>query len=251
MCTLLAAFHVVPGHPLVVAANRDELYARPASGLARWEGEPFLAPRDEQAHGTWLGLSGGRLFVGVTNRFGVPREDHRRSRGELVVQALRAHGAEELHAQLVQLDPRRYNAFHLLYADPERAFVTWSDGRALAQHELSPGLHVVTERSLGADDHGRTERLLAEWRARVEPLLHPSGAPTAPAPVLALEELLKLHAQDPVAGTCVHVPALGYGTRSSLVLALAEPPGRTVLRWAEGHPCERPFVDRAGLLLPA
>jgi uncharacterized protein with NRDE domain len=235
MCTLVAAFRMYDAFPLVVAANRDERLDRPAAPPSIWPGG-FLAPTDREGGGTWLGLTAGGMFVGVTNRFGVPRDPARLSRGALVADALGAASAAALHSRLVALPARRHNAFHLLYADREDAFVTWSDGAALRQERLQPGLHVVTERSLGADDHGRVEVVRDLWRA----------LPPGPPPAEALEKLLAVHGDDPTAGTCVHLPDFGYGTRSSAVLRLSRTGG--ALRWAEGKPCETPFSDLAPLV---
>lgn len=80
MCTLALAFQKHSGVPLVVAANRDEALDRPAVGPFIWE-QGFLAPRDERAGGTWLGLTRSGLFVGVTNRFPTLRDAARASRG--------------------------------------------------------------------------------------------------------------------------------------------------------------------------
>lgn len=232
MCTLIVALRQFEEAPLVVAANRDEKLDRPARAPLLWAGgpgEPFLAGRDELAGGTWLGLNRAGLFVGVTNRFGVGRDAGRASRGALVVEALGEGSARGLHARLGALDPGRFNAFHLLYADRQEAFVTWSDGSAIRQEVLPPGVHVVTERSLGGDDRARTETVRALWRA-----LPRGRAPAAEE----LFELLRHHRQDdPLGSVCVHVPALGYGTRSSCALRLG--PGReeVELWWAEGPPC--------------
>src|SRR5690349_8113988 len=103
MCTLIAAVRQFPGFPLVIAANRDEFLGRPSTPPRLWSGEaPFLAPRDEQAGGTWLGLTPTGMFVGVTNRFGVPKDGKRSSRGMLVVDALRKPTAAALHADLAK-----------------------------------------------------------------------------------------------------------------------------------------------------
>ena len=140
------------------------------------------------------------------------RDASRASRGQLVVDALRLGSAKKVHeAFSTTLDARRYNPFHLLYADRDDAFVTWFDGGDMHQEQLSRGLTVVTERSLGGDDHGREERV----RRQLEPLIARAAPP-------ALEDLaprMREHVDgDPLASTCVHVPALGYGTRSSLHL---------------------------------
>jgi uncharacterized protein with NRDE domain len=240
MCTLVVALRHFAGSPLVVAANRDERYARPSSPIGPWAGEPFVAPRDDAAGGTWLGLNASGVFVGVTNRFGVPKDELRESRGTLVVEALRARSARELHAALATLSPARFNAFHLLYADVHDAFVTWSDGSSLGQQELGAGTHVVTERSLGGDDRARTE-LLRERLLALDV--------TRPPEPDAIQALMRIHGSThPLAGTCIHVPEIGYGTKSSAVLFVAERLGDSRLFWAEGSPCTVAFEDRSSLV---
>src|SRR3981081_2533110 len=80
---------------VAVSAHRHEPLSRPASG-PRVEGG-VLAPRDETAHGTWLGLNRHGLFVGITNRTGALLDPLRRSRGLLVRDALEATSARALH----------------------------------------------------------------------------------------------------------------------------------------------------------
>ena len=231
MCTLIAAVRQSEEAPLVVAANRDEKLDRAARPPLLWNGGPipFVAGRDEVGGGTWLGLNRAGLFVGVTNRFGVDRDPRRQSRGALVVEALGAGTARELHARLGALDAGRFNAFHLLYADRGEAFVTWSDGAAVRQEVLAPGVHVVTERSLGGDDRARTETVHELW----------GGLPSGRAP--SSEELFAIlrhhRPDDPVGSVCVHLPELGYGTRSSCVLRLGTGAADVEMWWAEGAPC--------------
>lgn len=237
MCTLVAFIHVWPGSRLVVAANRDERLERAASGPTPWAGKKFFAPRDEVGGGTWLGLHDSGLFVGVTNRAGSPRDASRASRGQLVVDALRLGSARKVHeAFSTRLDARRYNPFHLLYGDRDDAFVTWFDGTAMHQQELSSGPTVVTERSLGGDDHGRE----APERRQLEPLLA-RGTPPA---LEDLAPMMRDHVDaDPLASTCVHVPALGYGTRSSLLLEVSSEAGRSRWLWADGPPCSKEYEE--------
>lgn len=241
MCTLIVSFREHAGFPVLVAANRDESLSRPARGPFRWEGLPFVAPRDEQAGGTWLGLTTGGMFVGVTNRFMAPRHDERESRGTLVVEALKARDAKSLHAQLSTLSPQRFNAFHLLYADATDAFVTWSDGDTVRQQTLSPGLHVVTERSLGGDDRARTSLIHERW-----PTVSPNGALPTPE---SLQQLLgATRPDDLLGGVTVEAPAWNYGTRSSMVLFRADELSRSRLFWADGRPDRTPFFERPELV---
>ena len=241
MCTLIVSFRQHSEVPVVVAANRDEVRSRPATGPHRWENEAFVAPRDELAKGTWLGVTAHGLFVGVTNRFPAERFPDRRSRGALVVDALKKPSALALHQALAVLDPKTSNAFHLLYADTTDAFVTWSDGEVLRQSVLEPGLHVVTERSLGGDDRARQSLIEERW-----PLLPVvEGLPTA----AGLQALLgSSRPDDSVGGLCVDVPQLNYGTRSSLVLFLNRRLAASRFFWADGSPDRTPFVERPELI---
>lgn len=242
MCTLAVGFQAVDGLPLVVAANRDEALDRPSSGPALREGPiPFIAPRDERAGGTWLGLNARGLFVGITNRYGAARDPERLSRGELVTRALAQPDARSLHEALSALDARRFNAFHLLYADATHAFQTWCDGEVRHQLVLEPGLHVLSERSHGAAEQVEREAPVREAWQRAA-LKHASE-------LERLHPLLTIH--DPVTrigGTCVHADELNYGTRSSLLLALPSDPAQRRMLWAEGKPCQVPHHDVSGLL---
>ena len=241
MCTLIVSFRQHESAPLLVAANRDEVRGRPASAPRRWDGEAFVAPRDEQAGGTWLGLTNGSLFVGVTNRFPSDRHPERESRGTLVIEALRAPSARALRASLEGLSATRFNTFHLLYADLHDAFVTWSDGTQIRHDTLAPGLHVVTERSLGGDDHGRTRLIHSAWSG-VE---RDRGVPTA----VGLEALLATpNRDDPAGSVCVDLPAFNYGTRSSLVLFVAPRLADSRWYWADGRPDQVPFVEHPELI---
>jgi uncharacterized protein with NRDE domain len=234
MCTLALEFKPQSRWPVVVAANRDEMLDRPAKGPFVWP-QGFMAPRDERAGGTWLGLTPGGLFVGVTNRFPTARDAARSSRGELVALSLEATDARGLHEQLSAVEPRRYNAFHLLYADETDAFITWSDGERLFRRVLEPGLHVVTERSFGGGDGARVAIVKSAW----------PRTPDADA----LQRLLRFKAENPIEGTYVYAPDFNYGTRSSMVLMLGAAREDSKLYWAEGQPpVPPPFVERAQLL---
>lgn len=229
MCSVLLGYQ--PGATWL-AANRDELYARAARPPFWWP-QGFLAGRDEVAGGTWLGLNRSGLMVAVTNRFGATRHGDRGSRGTLVTESLGFANASELHAHLAAMDPHRCNAFHLLYADQQRAGLTWSDGERIEHTWLEPGLHVVTERSFGAAD-GERERRLRDG------LGNSAKRPS----VETLQRLLATHVEgDPAASSCVHLESFGYGTRSSAVLFPNDG-----FWWAEGRPCTTPWRDLTPLL---
>ena len=58
MCLIIFAYRIHPVFPLVLAANRDEYYNRPANPLSFWTDAPnVLAGRDIKSNGTWLGIN--------------------------------------------------------------------------------------------------------------------------------------------------------------------------------------------------
>ncbi|TMA42347.1 MAG: NRDE family protein [Deltaproteobacteria bacterium] len=219
MCTLVLLQR--PGTLLAVSGNRNELLARPASGPRLEHG--VLAPRDELAHGSWLGLNRHGLFVCVTNRRGAMIDPSRKSRGLLVLEALQARSARGLHDALLELRGDRHNGFHLVYADLRDAFVSWSDGYAVQHALLAPGqVHVITERSFGAGE-GARERSVLEAFAGLEPGVDAWRPP------------MTVHAGEPLESACVHADAVGYGTRSSLQMLVRR--GSASALWTDGHPC--------------
>ena len=244
MCTLIALFRQVPGAPLVVAANRDEFYDRPTEGpaLRRTPQGAIVAPRDVRAGGTWLGLNEFGLFAALTNRRGGEPDPRRRSRGLLVLEALGARSALEAVERIEDRTLRAgtYNPFNLLLADREAAFALCGGDRS-ERLRLEPGVHVIgSEAVAGAptaklDAVGERARQLVRGEAGA--LLEGLGA------------LCRSHAgsgSDPLASPCVHTQA--FGTRSSWLLRLDERPAERMLRYAEGAPCEAPYLDFTPLL---
>src|SRR5215208_1230447 len=127
MCLLIVISGVVPGMPLIVAANRDERRARPAIPMTRLDGvggPAIRGGRDEVGGGTWLATNEVGVIAGLTNR---PLRDGpdaaKRSRGELPL-ALAGHptAAAAVAAFGPTIDPRAYNPSWLLVADRHDAF---------------------------------------------------------------------------------------------------------------------------------
>jgi len=244
MCTLIALHRVVPDVPLVVASNRDEYYARPAAPPTRVEarspeGPAFVAPHDLEAGGTWMGLNGSGVFVGLTNRRTERLEPGRRSRGLLVADALGRRSARAVAEGMRQDVAGQYNPFHLLCADGRDAFLSVLREDGLETHELPPGVHAVGNRD--ADDPG--QRKLGWLRDELAAL--DLEAPLA-VTLEALRGLLRSHPDpaQPFENPCVHTPA--YGTRSSSLIAIGSRPG---CYWhAEGAPCQSKYANVSGLL---
>src|SRR5438105_13771126 len=84
MCLLAIHFQVCDQAPLLIAANREEYYARPSLPPAIQPGTPrVLCGIDARAGGTWLGVNEHGLVVAVTNRAKPSPPAAARSRGLL------------------------------------------------------------------------------------------------------------------------------------------------------------------------
>lgn len=241
MCTLVVSSRQHPRWPLIVAANRDELWARPAQGLGPWADRPLLAPKDLQAGGTWLGLNAWRHFVGVTNRFLAPRHPERRSRGALVVEALDQPTPLALRHRMTGVDAAGFNACHLVSASVDEVWSHALIDDRLVSTPLGPGLHVVTERSYAAEPAAREATVREAW-ARL-----PRDADGAPTPEGLRGLLASRRADDPLASVCVELPEYQYGTRSSFVLFLGADDEDTRVFETDGRPDQTPLVERTGL----
>jgi len=146
MCLVLFAFNPDSRHPLVVAANRDEFYARPARTAHYWEDRPdLLAGRDLSAGGTWLGISRAGRFATVTNFAEEGPSDAPLSRGLLTEGFLSSRlGAHEFaHG----LHTAAYRGFNLLLYDGERLVYTSNRGHS---EDLEPGIYGLANAELGA-----------------------------------------------------------------------------------------------------
>lgn len=230
MCTLVLAHGLWPSAPLLVAANRDEAWRRKSESPRPGESgaRRIYAPRDIQAGGTWLGVNDAGLFVGITNRFGAPPDARKRSRGLLVMEALAASTRDEAIDAAFSRGARAHNPFHLAVADTSGVSILWDDGRTLQIEHRGPGVHVLTERSLGAVDHPRDDRL-----GELDGWLRESDGP----PLDELHFWLSGHGEDPLDGPCVHAPQWEYGTRSSTILWFTDG-GNLGFHWAGAAPCE-------------
>jgi uncharacterized protein with NRDE domain len=118
MCLIVFAWR--PGHaqPLIVAANRDEFYARPSRMLGAWDDAPGIyAGRDLEAGGTWLGVGPAGRFAALTNIRDPQQVLGARSRGELVAAFLRGDLGVEAYLDQVASRSQQYSGFNLLVGD--------------------------------------------------------------------------------------------------------------------------------------
>jgi uncharacterized protein with NRDE domain len=149
MCLVVVAHAAAARYRFVIAANRDELHARPTRPASWWPEPPgLLGGRDLLAGGTWLGVDRRGRIAAVTNvRDGTPR-DAPRSRGALVTDYLGgAEPAASLAARLAAAGDG-FAAFNLLLLDG--AELRYASNRA-PPTRLAPGVHALSNAPLGVD----------------------------------------------------------------------------------------------------
>ena len=146
MCLIAFAFKAHPDYRLILGANRDEFYGRPAEAMRWWPDHPsLLAGRDLKAGGTWLAVSKSGRFAAVTNyREDLKTQRGEHSRGELVTGFVA--GKKSPLAYCNTIDPFGFAGFSLLAAaGDEMAYVS---NRGDDARELLPGVYALSNASL-------------------------------------------------------------------------------------------------------
>jgi uncharacterized protein with NRDE domain len=259
---------LIPGAPLIVAANRDEFYARPAVVMTtlRDDAPRVLGGRDQVAGGTWLAVNEHGVVAGLTNQPAPGGRDlTRRSRGELPLAFAACRSAAEAVRQVcAELDPADYNPCWMLVGDRDALFsVGLAGGRRPEVERLPPGVHILenvplrapsakaaqvarlveAERARAADTSGDTPAATADALAAVlrdhRPALTEAALTEAAGSEAAGSEAAPLRPAA-LSAACVHTPE--YGTRSALIVTVpaAGPPRLLV---ADGPPCQAPLRD--------
>ncbi len=239
MCSVIVLRR--PNHPwpVILAGNRDELRTRAWQPPARhWPDRPdVVAGLDEAAGGSWLGVNDAGVIAVVLNRLGtLGPSAGKRSRGELVLEALDHANAADAADALSHLDPVAYRPFNLVIADNRNAYVLLhrSETEALELQDLPPGLSMVTAR----DPNDAGSPRIARYRKLFE-----SAQPPDPVTGDLGDWQALLAATDSDSGEpsgAMKITGMGdFATTSSAVLALpapAWPPAKAVFLFAPGPP---------------
>ena len=169
MCLIVVGWQAHKHYPLLVAANRDEFHARPASPAAFWRDHPeILAGRDLEAMGTWMGVSRSGRFAAVTNYRGAREPSAEESRGALVSRFLATTTGAGAYMAELAARAQRYSGFNLLACDRQELW--WMSNRDGAPRRLDAGYHALGNLLLDSPDVQPIKHQIAETPAAVEPL---------------------------------------------------------------------------------
>ncbi|MGB2740880.1 MAG: NRDE family protein [Cognaticolwellia sp.] len=219
MCILFIAVEQHPDYPVIICANRDEFHQRPTQDMHWWPEQNILAGKDLQAGGSWLGLSPEGYFSALTNfRRPASFDKNKRSRGDLVVQALQ-NDAQQTQQYLTQASSQ-YNDFNLVFGplnnlqafdSVQQKFIT-----------LKPGFHSVCNGALDdiwpkmASGLKAIETLVTENMLDIETLFalmtNQARAEQQDLPNTGLSGELELLLSS------IFIVSPDYGTRSSAII---------------------------------
>ena len=210
MCLIVLAHRMSDRYPLVIAANRDEEYARPSLPAAFWEGEDVAGGRDALHGGSWLAVNRSGRFAAVTNLRGSIRTDQPRSRGELVAGFVRSEAPPRAYLGDIEGRIGEYGGFHLL---------TGEAGGEIAQlsgsvRTLEPGFHGLSNAPAGVT--------WPKVDVATEAL---RGALETPERGTMIEKLMRLLRTAPANGDPMRdlfIAGERYGTRASTVIVVEE-----------------------------
>lgn len=114
MCLIFFSINEHPKYKLIVAANRDEFYERPALPAHWWKKPRILAGKDLKANGTWMAVNKKGKFAAVTNyRDPAAFDPKKESRGKIIVDYFNADKESNFFKSLKQTRTK-YNSYNFI-----------------------------------------------------------------------------------------------------------------------------------------
>ncbi len=246
MCLIAIGFQLTEDCPLVVAANREEYFDRPATPPAIHQAmidggatRRVVCGLDQRANGTWLGVNDAGVLIAVTNRYDEPTPADPCSRGLLCRELLSMSDARQAADRAVsEFQTGRYAGANFVCLD-RRSGVIVHGGEEIRREDLTPGLHLITNRDLNDanDDRQRYFRSLfkdSEARSAAE-FIAATANICGQGPDADNERTIVVRIED-------------RGTVSSSLIAVPDDPRQAIYRHAPGAPDRTPYEDYSSLL---
>ncbi|OYY63383.1 MAG: hypothetical protein B7Y51_06160 [Burkholderiales bacterium 28-67-8] len=248
MCLIGLAIDQSRRFPLVIAANRDEYFARASARLGWWTpdggGPAILGGRDLAAGGTWLGLTAAGRLAMLTNVRDPSRADPQApSRGLIVPQWLAGQEATDRFWARTMLSG--HNGFNLIAADFRRGECFWGSSLSAGPKRLERGVFGVSNALLDSP-WPKTNRLKASLAQSLSGAESLDGLVSDLFAALADRSLaddaelpstgVPLDVERRLSSAFIRTPDSSYGTRCS-TLVISERVGRGLVT----HVLERSF----------
>ena len=148
MCLLLISYKNHPRYKLIIAANRDEFYSRPASSAHFWDNKPdLLAGQDMKAGGSWLGLTTSGRFSALTNyRDTRNLKNDAPTRGYLVTDFLLNRFSSAEYVKMLKEKSDIYNGYNLIFGDVDE--LNYFSNQTKEVIEITPGVYGLSNHLL-------------------------------------------------------------------------------------------------------
>ncbi|MET0333918.1 MAG: NRDE family protein [Rhizobacter sp.] len=256
MCLAAIALDQSRRFPLVIAANRDEFYKRPAARLSWWSpgaGLPdVLGGRDLEAGGTWLGLTAkGRLALITNVRNPGNNDPSAPSRGAIVSRWLAGDMSADrfwMHTAL-----SGYNGFNLIAADFLRGECFFASSQDNTPVRLERGLYGLSNATLDTP-WPKVTTLKDRVRDAIEgaesldslavELFDALGDRTPAADALLPATGISPELEKSLSSAFIRTPDANYGTRSTTLVITERVNKRLVT-----HVLERTYSPTGGMAL--
>ncbi|GHM99434.1 hypothetical protein WSM22_09240 [Cytophagales bacterium WSM2-2] len=130
MCLIFLSVNEHPNYKLIVAANRDEFYARKTTAAEFWKNHPEIlggcdleAVKPDGTCGTWMAVNKNGRIAMVTNYRDLKNiKSNAPSRGYLVTDFLLSQEPPESYLRKVEPKASEYNGFNLIVGSVEGLF---------------------------------------------------------------------------------------------------------------------------------
>lgn len=235
MCSIVVLHEVHEKYPLIIAANRDEKYDRPASIPQCVQAVPNVAwaPIDDVSKGTWIGVAAGGWFAGLTNQDEEAPSDTALSRGPVVMDCVRLSNHRLVTKRLIEVDAPKHNHFNMVYGRHGSLFLCKVHGeKQMTVDIIGPGITVITNDTVSSFYSRKESRatVLASFVNENDDER------------TIIEKLGKMLADhdfhpEPCMSMCVHDDKNGFGTRSSSIILMSKDDDVQYYH-RDGHACE-------------
>jgi len=226
MCLIVFSYKQHPKYDLILAANRDEEYARPTREAKFWDEHPnILAGKDIKAGGTWFGVTRGGSFAALTNfRDPTIQKENPPSRGHLVLDYLKSLKLPAEYLTQVDNEADRYMGFSLLAGTPQQLSYYSNQQKKILQ--LDSGLYGLSNHLLNTpwpkvkrakqELQKLTENEKVSVEALFDLLTDDRQAPDDSLPSTGIPKEIEKKVSP------IFIKGENYGTRCSTVLLLSK-----------------------------
>jgi len=154
MCTLLI---LRKNKEVIAVMNRDDEKIRREEGVREFEGG-VLSPVDVRSGGTWVGVNKNNVSGFLLNRYDKCEIKIKKSRGEIVLNALAKGGFENCSSFVGEMDLSSYMPFILVLLSNDKIVKFDWNGQKLLKNEFDlKDYYVLTSSSI-------KEEMVKKWR---------------------------------------------------------------------------------------